>query len=1055
MRNNRHSGNSESAHAHAALNPCAGEVAAPAQSCIYRGRTLAALMLVGAMAVAAQAASTSFYGPGWSTAHADNANTDYSPVRGAANLTLTWQRSFDGAINLGATSDGERVYITTTSASGQFYVLDRATGATRWFSKTFDRSAVASSAQLDRDGRIFLADSRAMHAFNPNGEELWSTPIVGFPLSAQFTRAGHLIFITHIGRIYILRRDTGAPVVAPVELIPGATFDPSTDPRPCMKGTGDCPSSNTLAIDLETDRFYFTFWTPGKPTAGVRAMQFVDGAQPALVPLWVNDGLTNGSAASPDLSPDNSRLYLTDNGGQLIALSTANGAVIWRFTLGYEAGGSVSASPEGIIMPSGGGQSPLMAVQDNGDHAEELWRRTEVINRGIPTQVAGGLAYATVVAPNQQGQLDLIVVETASGRELDRERLPGQQVFSVGTTIGLDGTVYVPTITGDLFAFRAAAQAGHQGPVAAPSDALGGHGPYTVTTETIPSPGWPGQVVSIFLPQNAPGRRPVWFFAHGFAGTNPAFYSELINHLASHGAIVIFSPYPADLRPANDYPIIFDGFTAAVDRLAERIDLHRVGFLGHSFGGGAVPSLALRGLRERGWGADGMALCLLAPWYLHSVSDADLASFPAGTQAIVQVYEDDTINDHRMAIDLFTHLKLPADDKAYLLVRSDRIDGYNYPADHNVPTGAGNPRGGLFNATDSWAVFRLAQALADSVWRNDPAARAVVLGHESTSELPMGATANGRALRPMIESRAPVPLFPSTRYVQKWDSPLNPRRNVRLPSNPSRPHLSNLSARAQGANGADTLIVGATVTGPRPDSLLIRAVGPGLSAFGIANPMPNPRLVIHRGSTVDLDLDEWSQAPSLDALTAATGETGAFTLADNSKDAALLASFGPGSLTAQAVPGEGTAGVVLLELYEADGDDATALNNLSARARVGPGENVLAAGFVVVGEGSLRLLIRGIGPALTGLGVAAALTDAELVIYRGPEQIAVNNNWSADSTQAMSIAAAARTVGAFPLTNGSADASILITLPAGTYTAQLRARDGRGGTGLVEVYVVP
>ncbi len=1055
MRINRHSEKPASTHSATVLDLSSGIVAAPARLRSDGRRALAALMLAGAMAVAAQAATTSFYGPGWSTAHADNANTDYSPVRGAANLTLAWQRSLDGAINLGATSDAEQVYITTTSASGQLYALDRTTGATRWFSKAFDRSAVASSAQLDRDGRIFLADSKAMRAFKPNGEELWSTPIVGFPLSAQFTRAGHLIFITHIGRIYVLRRETGAPVLAPLELIPGATFDPTADPRPCMKGTGDCPSSNTLAIDLETDRFYFTFWTPGQPTAGVRAMQFVDGPQPALVPLWINDGLTNGSAASPDLSPDNSRLYLTDNGGQLIALSTANGAVIWRFNLGYEAGGSVSTSPEGIIMPAGGGQSPLMAVQDKGDHAEELWRRTEVINRGIPTQVAGGLAYATVVAPNQQGQLDLIVVETATGRELDRERLPGQQVFSVGTTIGLDGTVYVPTITGDLFAFRGATQAGHQGPVIAASDAFGGHGPYAVTTETFPSPGWPEQVVSVFLPQNAPGRRPVWFFAHGFAGTNPAFYRELIDHLASHGAVVIFSPYPADLRPANDYPIIFDGFAAAVDRFAERIDLRRVGFLGHSFGGGAVPSLALRGLRERGWGAEGMALCFLAPWYLHSVSTEDLASFPAGTQAVVQVYEDDTINDHRMAIDLFTHLKLPADDKAYLMVRSDRIDGYNYPADHNVPTGAGNPRGGLFNATDSWGVFRLAQALADSVWRNDPAARAVVLGHGSTAQLPMGATTNGRALRPMIESRAPVPLFPSSRYLQKWDSPLNPRRNVRLPSNPSHPHLSNLSARAQGASGADTLIVGATVTGPRPDSLLIRAVGPGLSAFGVANPMSNPRLVIYRGSTVDLDLDDWSQAPTVDALTAATGETGAFTLADNSTDASLLASFAPGSLTAQAVPGEGTAGVVLLELYEADGDEATALNNLSARARIGAGENVLAAGFVVVGEGSLGLLVRGIGPALTGLGVADALTDPELIIYRGAEQIAVNNNWSADASQTPAIAAAARTVGAFPLTNGSADASILITLPAGAYTAQLQARDGRLGTGLIEVYVVP
>lgn len=599
------------------------------------------------------------------------------------------------------------------------------------------------------------------------------------------------------------------------------------------------------------------------------------------------------------------------------------------------------------------------------------------------------------------------------------------------------------------------ARAAYDGPVPAASDAYGASGPYAVTTQTFPSPDWPDQVVTVFFPRDAPGPRPTWFFAHGFAGTDPKYYGELLNHLASHGSVVVFSPYPADLKPVNDYPIIFDGFTAAVDKFSAQIDTTRVGFAGHSFGGGAVPSLALRGLRERGWGSNGLALLLAAPWYCYSVTEADLASFPAGTQAVVQIYEDDTINDHRMAVDLFTHLALAAQDKDYLMVRSDRIDGYNYPADHNTPTGASNPRSGLFNAIDSWGLLRIAQALADSTWQHDAAARAVALGHGAAAQVQMGATAAGRALRPMVESSAPVPLFPSTRYREKWSSVLNPRRSVPLPSNPTHAHLGNLSARAQSRGGPDTLIVGATVTGARPDSLLVRAVGPGLQAFGIANPMSNPRLVIYRGATLDLDLDNWSDAPSTDTLAAATAETGAFPLADNSKYAALLASFAPGSLTAQAVPADGVGGVALLELYEADGDESTGLSNLSARAHVGAGEDVLDAGFVTSGEGNLRLLIRGIGPALAGFGVTGALSDPELEIYRGTERIVTNDNWSADPKQALEVAVAARSVGAFPLPTGSTDASVLLTLPAGTYTAQLRAHDGQLGTGLIEIYVLP
>jgi outer membrane protein assembly factor BamB len=46
-----------------------------------------------------------------------------------------------------------------------------------------------------------------------------------------------------------------------------------------------------------------------------------------------------------------------------------------------------------------------------------------------------------------------LALDTATGVELDREPLPGTTVFSVGTTIGPDGAVYVPSFLGELFAF--------------------------------------------------------------------------------------------------------------------------------------------------------------------------------------------------------------------------------------------------------------------------------------------------------------------------------------------------------------------------------------------------------------------------------------------------------------------------------------------------------------------------------------------------------------------------------------------------------------------------
>jgi outer membrane protein assembly factor BamB len=401
-------------------------------------------------------ARPSAYGAGWGAVHADAANTDYAPVEGAADVALRWQRSLGGNVNLGPTvDDSGRVHVTTAAPGCHLYVLDAATGETVWCSEEVDRFAAASSPLLDADGRIFLADGEAMHAFDADGNVLWTTPIVGVPLSAQLTPEGRVIFVTHVGVVYVLRRDTGEPLLPPLELIPGATFDPAENMRGCPLGTADCPSANTIAVDLDSGRFFFTFWAPGAPQAGVRAMRYTEDPEPALTPVWTNDEIPGGSASSPDISADGRRIYLNDNAGSMHALDAATGDGIWSFPLGYVTGGSPSTSPEGRIMPAGGlGDSPLLALIDEGDAAAAAWRNDDETNKGIATQTAGDKAYATVAAG--PGRTDLVVLDASTGEELDREPLPGTPLFSVGITVGPDGTVYVPSITGELYAFAAA-----------------------------------------------------------------------------------------------------------------------------------------------------------------------------------------------------------------------------------------------------------------------------------------------------------------------------------------------------------------------------------------------------------------------------------------------------------------------------------------------------------------------------------------------------------------------------------------------------------------------
>jgi outer membrane protein assembly factor BamB len=402
------------------------------------------------------------YAEGWSAVHADAANSDRSPVAGADDLSQAWHRDFEGSvhigplewtINLGPTvgPDG-RVHLTSTVEGCHLQVLDGATGETIWCSTEVDRYAVSSSTLLDRDGRLFVADGEAMHAFDADGNVLWEVPLVGVPLSAQFTPEGRLVFITHVGNLHVLDRATGEPMLPTVELIPGATWDPAAGMMACATGTADCPAANTLAVDLDSGRLFFTFWAPGEAQAGVRAMQYTEDPEPTLTELWTSDALPGGSGSSPDIAADGSRIYVNDNAGNVHALDATTGATIWSFPIGYASGGSPATSPDGLILPAGGGASPLLAVQDAGDHAELAWRRDDLLNRGIPTLAAGDRSYATV--DRGQRRNDLVVIDTTTGEELDREPLPGTSVFSVGTTIGPDGTVYVPTIVGGLTAFR-------------------------------------------------------------------------------------------------------------------------------------------------------------------------------------------------------------------------------------------------------------------------------------------------------------------------------------------------------------------------------------------------------------------------------------------------------------------------------------------------------------------------------------------------------------------------------------------------------------------------
>jgi hypothetical protein len=124
------------------------------------------------------------------------------------------------------------------------------------------------------------------------------------------------------------------------------------------------------------------------------------------------------------------------------------------------------------------------------------------------------------------------------------------------------------------------------------------------------------------------------------------------------------------------------------------------------------------------------------------------------------------------------------------------------------------------------------------------------------------------------------------------------------------PRFVNVSALKQIGSG---FTVGFVIGGATPCTVLVRAVGPGLAAVGVASGFAaNPRLVLFAGSNRIQENDDWGGTT---ALTAAMTQVGAFAIPPASKDAALLATLQPGSYSVQVSAPTDTVGLVIAEVY--------------------------------------------------------------------------------------------------------------------------------------------
>lgn len=276
--------------------------------------------------------------------------------------------------------------------------------------------------------------------------------------------------------------------------------------------------------------------------------------------------------------------------------------------------------------------------------------------------------------------------------------------------------------------------------------------------------------------------------------------------------------------------------------------------------------------------------------------------------------------------------------------------------------------------------------------------------------------------------------------------------------------LVNLSILTTAGTGSKILTVGASV-GPLSSTealpLVMRGVGPALKEFfGISGALDDPTMTIFPlGSSSALAAnDNWGSGQATNSLFKSLG---AFELSLGSLDSAF-ASLAPGlpvgGYTVQVAGKGSSSGTVIAEIYDAAGSARTAttprLVNLSTRAQLDTAGELIV-GFVLRGLSARTVLVRAVGPSLGALGVEGVMPDPKLELFdndNGGKKIGENDNWGGD----VQIVNVADSVGAFALAgNDTKSAVLLMTLPAGAYSARLNGVGGAGGTAIVEVYEVP
>ncbi len=313
-------------------------------------------------------------------------------------------------------------------------------------------------------------------------------------------------------------------------------------------------------------------------------------------------------------------------------------------------------------------------------------------------------------------------------------------------------------------------------------DWYGALGELQVERLTTPSP-WPGYAadsemnVDLYIPAGLTTSRPTVFFISGYGNYHSEKYYSLLYFIASQGFNCVFIPHRYT-EPDTNPDILLRILDGVTDRFSLLIDTARVGYAGHSEGGGLIYYLA----RERpAWGTKGRFLFSLAAWWGFHLPTTGTVDYPANTNLLVQVNRDDPGTDPRQNIDFLLHNNIPAERKSYLYLPGDAA----HTADHDVSYSEVLATGYGFDALEQVGLYRPLESLMRYSFEGDTTWKSIGLPDQGDTNYDTLYTVNGITVLstddPLGNSHIPIPQESAldSRFLCSKDG--NPRWRMCMP----------------------------------------------------------------------------------------------------------------------------------------------------------------------------------------------------------------------------------------------------------------------------------